>query len=330
MAMRIRDIPVILLLGAAACVSAGASSQNASGSAPSASAGALGSSWADAAKMPDLFTGMWMTFTPMTDVDPRLNVPYTKKAQAYVARYKPVRDLPYAGEGCRTPGIPVGMRSGPIKFTYAPGLLSIYMQGVGQSRFIAMNRQQGQTTPKYYGNSVGHWEGDTLVIETADFVPEISFQYGVGKGLPELNTFGPAPGGPGGPGGPGPAGPGPGPRPGGQAGPPGAAPAGPGSLSKAIWGPHGPKMRMVERLRLLDPNKMELKLTVYDDSVWTQPFQSQTRVYGRIVNGNNPIFTGEPEEWVCTVAVTTFDSKTNTYVDKSPEDMVKLLDSLGR
>ena len=81
------------------------------------------------------------------------------------------------------------MRTGPIKFTYAPGLISIYMQAVGHTRFIRMNQPMGKTSPKYYGNSVGHWEGDTLVVETADFLPEITFQYGVGKGLPDDGTI---------------------------------------------------------------------------------------------------------------------------------------------
>jgi hypothetical protein len=41
-------------------------------------------------------------------------------------------------------------------------------------------------------------------------------------------------------------------------------------------------------------------------------------------------FSGEPEEWVCTVSITSFDPETNTYKDKDPEAMVKFLDKLGR
>ena len=308
--------------------------------APTPAAGALGSSWADAAKMPDFFTGMWMTFSPMVDGNERVNVPYTDKAQKFVDAYKPKRDLPYAGDGCLSPGLPVAMRSGPIKFTYSPGLITIYMQGVGNPRFIRMNQPMGQTTPKYYGNSVGHWEGDTLVIETQDFVNEISFQYGVGPGLPPDGTvgpIGPAGGRPqGGPPGGGPPGGGP---PGG--GPPGGGPPGGGGgpppeiangLSKAIWGPHGEGMRMVERYRMTGPNTIEGKLTVYDDTVWKKPYEAGTRTYTRIVKGKSEVgpFTGEPEEWVCTKSITSFDPNTNTYTDKDPEEMVKFLDNLGK
>jgi hypothetical protein len=66
------------------------------------------------------------------------------------------------------------------------------MQSLGHTRFIEMNQAQGKTSPKYYGNSVGHWEKDTLVVETEDFLPEITFQYGVGKPLPPLETVGTA------------------------------------------------------------------------------------------------------------------------------------------
>ena len=287
--------------------------------------GALGSAWADAGKMPDLFTGMWMTLGGMVESDERLNVPYTAKAQKLVAGYKPKRDIPYAQEGCLSPGLPIAMRTGPIKFTYSPGLISIYMQAVGHTRFIKMNQAQGKTSPKYYGNSVGHWEGDTLVVETKDFLPEITFQYGVGKGLPADGTIGtgnlpPLGGGaPAGPpaGGPGSAGPGPG---------------GVAALSKAIWGPHGEGMHMVERMRVVNSKTLEVNLTIYDDTVWTTPFVTATRNYQRVQKGVSELgpFSGEPEEWVCTVSITSFDPDTNTYKDKDPEEMVKYLDSLGR
>jgi len=292
--------------------------------------GALGSTWADADKMPDLFSGMWMTLTGMVEADEKLNVPYTETAQKFVGAYKPKRDIPYAQDGCASPGLPIAMRTGPIKFTYAPGLISIYMQAVGHTRFIRMNQKEGKTSPKYYGNSVGHWEGDTLVVETEDFLPEITFQYGVGKGLPAEGTIGTGnlpPLGGGAPAGPGPGGPGPG-----GAGPGGPGPGGVAALSKAIWGPHGEGMRMVERMRVVNPQTLEVKLTIYDDTVWLKPLVAATRNYQRVQKGISELgpFSGEPEEWVCTISITSFDPETNTYKDKDPEEMVKYLDKLRR
>ncbi len=280
--------------------------------------------------MPDLFSGMWMTFSGFVEGDEKLNVPYTAAAQQYVARYKPKRDIPYAEDGCRSPGLPIAMRmGGGIKFTYAPGLISIYMQSLGHTRFIRLNQKQGKTSPKYYGNSVGHWEGDTLVVETRDFLPEITFQYGVGKPLPPLETVGTAS-----------LGPPPGSIPPGGGAPVGGFPGGHAeggpppslaSLSAAIWGPHGEGMHMVESMRLVHPDTLQVDLTIYDDTVWTKPYVS-TRQYRRIQKGINEVgqFTGEPEEWVCTVSITTFDPDTNTYVDKDPEEMVKMLDRRGK
>jgi hypothetical protein len=297
----------------------------AAGSAENTS-GPLGSSWADAAQMPDFFSGMWMTFGGRPGSAP----PYTAKAQKYVDAYKPKLDMPYAEEGCHTPGLPYAMIFGPLKFTYAPGLLSIYMQATGHTRFIRLNQPMGKTSPRYYGNSVGHWEGDTLVVESRDFLPEITFQYGTGKGLPADGTIGTA-GGAARVGGP-PAAGAPGGARGDAAG--GGTPGSPGraaGLSASIWGPHGEDMYMVERWRLISPNSLELNLTIVDDTVWTKPSET-TRTFTHIQKGisERPVFSGEPEEWVCTVSITSFDPDTNTYKDKDPEEMVKYLDKLGR
>ena len=80
---------------------------------------------------------------------------------------------------------------------------------------------------------------------------------------------------------------------------------------------------MLERMRLADPQMLEIQTTIYDDTVWTKPYVTATRSYKRFP-------TGEPEEWVCTVSITSFDPDTNTYNDKDPEEMVKYLDKLGK
>ena len=328
----------VLLVGLTACSGGKPASQGAGNASQGGGATALGSTWADAEKMPDLFTGMWMSFSGFVEGDKKLNVPFTEQVEKYVAGYKHKRDIPYAQDGCQSPGLPISMRTGPIKFSYAPGLISIYQQAVGHTRFIRMNEKLGKTSPKYYGNSVGHWEGDTLVIETQDFLPEVTFQYGVGDPLPPektIGTAGPANGITLGGGPPGPPPPGGAPPPGlpplpGGAPPAGLPPPGPfqAALTAAIWGPHGDGMRMEERMRLVDPATLEINLTVYDDTVWTKPYVTETRNFKRIQHGVSEIgpFNGEPEEWVCTVSITSFNPETNTYVDKSPEEMVKLLD----
>jgi hypothetical protein len=332
MSMAIRSVGLAVMLSLSA-VAGSAETAGPGASNPSQANGAmpLGSALGDIVKMPDLFTGSWGTFSGFVEDDKNLVPPFTPAARKHVETFKHKRDIPYAEDGCRTPGLPIAMRVGRVKFSYSPGLISIYMGFSGHSRFIKMNEKEGVTSPKYYGNSVGHWEGDTLVVESVNFVPEVTFQYGVGEPLPPEETagtfsIGPVPGAPGaaraaGPGGPG--------------GPPGAGPVGPPrgnpgepapsllSLSAAIWGPHGEDMRMVERMRFVNPDTLQIKTTVYDNTVWTKPYEMAPRTYRRSV-------AGQPEEWICTVSITSFDPETNTYSDKDPEEMVKFLDKLGR
>lgn len=291
----------------------------------------LGSTWADAARMPDVFTGTWWNFSSFVEGDPKLNVPYTAKAQKYVDAYRHKRDISYAEDGCKSPGLPIAMRlGGGLKFTYSPGWISIYMQSVSDTRFVRMSAQHGKTSPKFYGNSIGHWKGDTLVVETMDFLPGVTFQYGVGKPLPPEETrgsfsLGPPPAGPPGssPRGVATGGGGPGPGPG-----PGEAGRTLANLSAAIWGPYGENMRMEERMRLVDRDTLEIRTTMVDDTVWTQPYEMAPRRYTRLQKGVKEMgqFSGDPEEYVCSLSVTVFDPDKNTYIDKDPEEMVKLLD----
>jgi hypothetical protein len=334
-------VTLLLWMGGVACAAETAAAPGAGNASKSGNSVPLGSAIGDITKMPDLFTGTWGTMAGFVEDNEKLVPPFTPKAQKYVDAYQHKRDIPYAEDGCRTPGLPLAMRiGGGLKFSYSPGLISIYMGTMGNTRFIRMNQPMGPTSPRYYGNSVGHWEGDTLVVETADFVPEVTFQYGVGKPLPDADTvgtvgLGPPPGtrrggGPGGafgaagPGGPGPGAAGPGGP--GRGGPPRGVPGEPvgslAALSAAIWGPHGDNMHMLERMRYVSPDTLVIKTTVYDDTVWTKPYEMATRTYTRR--------SGEPTEWICTVSITAFDPETNSYTDKSPEEMVKFLDRLGR
>jgi hypothetical protein len=79
-----------------------------------------------------------------------------------------------SGEGCSTVfGFPVaGLLSEPIKIVEAPGLTMILYEAGSTHRQIYTD---GRELPKefdfpaYFGYSAGHWEGDTLVVETAGF-----------------------------------------------------------------------------------------------------------------------------------------------------------------
>jgi hypothetical protein len=130
---------------------------------------------------------------------------------------------------------------------------------------------------------VGHFEGDTLVVDSTGF-GNILLQYGV---LPGKVT-------------------------------------GPFVLPPdVIFGPHGPNLRMVERMRLIDPETLEIKLTMYDDTVWKQPMVSNAGVIFKRNKGDK----GWPHEWVCSSDDTlTFDPAQDKTVTEDPAEVLKRLE----
>ncbi len=150
---------------------------------PAGGAEPLGSRWADVTKLPDFFTGNWQSMQSFLD-NPS-TVPFTAQAQAYIAHYKPIEDIPFAGPGCKTPGMPIVQRLGsPLKFFYEPGMIAIYIENSSMTRFIKLNgKHSARPNPTFLGESVGHFEGDTLVVDSVGF-DDILLQYGdlPGKG----------------------------------------------------------------------------------------------------------------------------------------------------
>jgi len=288
-----------VLLGTSGC-----SSEKSAGKAPVAAtaqaetSGPLGSSWSDIAKMPDFFTGVWQSTSPMTDG--AVNVGYTEKAQAYIAKYKPKRDIQLAGADCKPAGLPITQRAGsPSKYMFEPGMILVYIEQASMARFIHLNAEHSEAMgPSFMGDSVGHFEGDTLVVDTVGFRDDIVFQYGVKQAPRDPQT---------------PAAP--------QT-PPARGPLG-GPPARGVFGPHGPNLRMVERMRLLDKDTLEIKLTIYDDTVFTGPYESQpVQTFKRI--------TGEAArlgEWRCETAIANpYDPEKDSVTSLQPEEMLKRLE----
>lgn len=238
------------------------------------------STWTDVAKLPNFWTGTWgpAPGAPM----PSMNRPkpsFTKQAQAYVANYKSKEDIAFGAANCKTPGMPMVMQivAMPLKFMVEPALVAIYLEGFSQTRFIRMDRPHADPiNPTYLGDSIGRWEGNTLVIDSVGFVDDIVLPYGV-----SATANGP-PGGIGG-----------------------------------VSGPHGPDLRMVERIRLVDADTMEIKTTLTDPTVWTAP-QEETVTFKRLTGP-----TATPMEWVCTESINYYDPVQDKHITKDPEEVVK-------
>ena len=242
----------------------------------------LGSRWEDISKMPDFFTGNWQSITSF--LDSPSTTPLTPQAAEYAKNYKAIADIPFAGAACKTPGMPIVQRLGsPLKFFYEPGMIAIYIENSSVTRFIRLNGKHPETpNPTFLGDSIGHFEGDTLVVDSVGF-DDTLFQYG---DFPGMGT-------------------------------------GPFVLPpEAIFGPHGPNLRMVERMRLVEGGRLEIQLTIYDDTVWKEPYVSKPfQLFMRNVGED-----GLPREWVCNSAnIFAFDPAQNKTIEEDPAETLKRL-----
>jgi hypothetical protein len=220
---------------------------------------AVAKAWRQIAALPDFWQGTWQSVGPIADDFPT-PPDYTTAAVDYIKKYKPVEDSPFAN--CKPLGLPFVMNIGgmPMKYFQSPGMIALYIESSGMTRFIHTDGREHtpRPNPTYLGESIGHWEGDTLVVDTTGFVPDTLFQMGK---LPKtaLTQGDPSP------------------------------------LSGVIFGPHGEDLRLVERMRLVDSNTLEIQTTVHDDTVFKRPYSLPARRFIRGIERRN-----DPQEWACT------------------------------
>jgi hypothetical protein len=100
----------------------------------------------------------------------------------YVAKYQAAqkaladataRGEPIAGTnvtGCLPEGMPAMMNpSFPMEVVATPQQINMTQEAYSQTRRIYLNRKQmavDDAEPQFYGHSVGHWEGNVLVVNT--------------------------------------------------------------------------------------------------------------------------------------------------------------------
>ncbi len=62
----------------------------------------------------------------------------------------------------------------PVEFIQTPKQVTIISEAFSEVRRVYLDRPQAKmddVAPGYYGRSVGHWEGDTLVVDTIGIKP---------------------------------------------------------------------------------------------------------------------------------------------------------------
>ncbi len=114
---------------------------------------------------------------------PPLKEPYLSqwKARQKAAHEADLRGQPlYTGyAACIPDGMPAMMMAMfPMDVLQTPGQITIIEEAYRQVRYIYLNQKQvpaADAEPEFWGHSVGHWEGDTLVANTVGIKPEVRF-----------------------------------------------------------------------------------------------------------------------------------------------------------
>lgn len=98
---------------------------------------------------------------------------FNQDALAGKAQYTPI-------SRCRPAGVPgaILLRLNPMFIVQAPGEVMFLYQSDDQVRHIYMNcAHSAQVLPSWYGESVGHYEGDTLVVDTIGVTSKVATDY---------------------------------------------------------------------------------------------------------------------------------------------------------
>ena len=122
--------------------------------------------------------------------DPRDGrIPYTpdaKKADARTAARYGVGPFesyldPDTGERCLTDGVTGMMWQGPNgghnQIAQSPGYVTILHEEYRDRRIIPVDGRPHGRIRQWFGDSVGHWEGDTLVVDTTNFVDKTNYEW---------------------------------------------------------------------------------------------------------------------------------------------------------
>lgn len=115
--------------------------------------------------------------------EPRLKGEYLQRREAWAAEVRAndgVARRPRSN--CSPPGMPRIMRLAqyPYEFIFAPGRVTINQEAWMQTRTIWTDGRahEEDPDPSFMGDSIGHWEGDTLVVDTIGISGELEIDTG--------------------------------------------------------------------------------------------------------------------------------------------------------
>jgi hypothetical protein len=166
-----------VVVGVAVCAAAMAAQAQAPQGAKSPQGDPQGDTYESIAKLPD-WSGLWEPTggggggrpTP-----PELTPKYAAMAAEYRAKQQSgeIQDSPSAN--CVPNGMPAIMTQPyPLEILFTPGKITIVIEAYSQWRQIFTDGRKHPEDPDltFNGHSIGHWEGDTLVVDTVGFTTD--------------------------------------------------------------------------------------------------------------------------------------------------------------
>ena len=141
-------------------------------------------------------TGTWNRYPQLGETpDPKMPVPPAipepplkpEFMADWQAGQKAVHDAEARGEPvytdyvkCLPDGMPTMMMAMfPMEVLQTPGQVTIMQEAYNQTRRIYLNEKQiaiDDAEPGYWGHSVGHWQGDTLIVDTIGIKEKVRFR----------------------------------------------------------------------------------------------------------------------------------------------------------
>lgn len=105
------------------------------------------------------------------DTAPILRAAAAAEVKRHTDAVRAGTQIPTPQEACRPSGVPNVMTlPAPVEFLQLPDRVVILYQRDHQVRHIWLTgRHSDHVTPSWYGESIGHYDGDTLVVDTIGF-----------------------------------------------------------------------------------------------------------------------------------------------------------------
>jgi hypothetical protein len=180
-----RSCIVVALLGALASTVATADGTTAT---KATKADLAGANWRSIAQLPD-WSGVWELDWQRTGLAvarggmPKLTPEYAARFQKYQEEQKSGKHEQTNTANCEPPGMPQIMTQPyPVEFLFTPGKVTVAIEAYSQMRriFVDGRKHAEDPDPTYQGDSIGHWDGDTLVVDTIGLIPTSLIAPGIG------------------------------------------------------------------------------------------------------------------------------------------------------